>query len=245
MKYKVKTVAAACTVLFMGLPAAGWSATYKANLVELNDSGVSGTVVFVVNEAMTMLNVSARIMGLEANLPHVNHIHGRFNADGTAMKSILPTADLDTDGDGFVEVLEAAPNYGDILLSLEPGLAIPSSDPSKVHSGPVADASGNLSYDLDFDLTNDSILFSPVSGAQYTAADLFPLFLREYVIHGLTVPAGVRKDANGNPLPMGYDATMPVAAAEIAPVPLPATGLLLIGGLGLFGAAKRRRRAAA
>lgn len=230
MRNKKKTIAAAATAMILGLPAAGWTATFKANLVELNNSGVSGSVTFVVNEALTLLTVSARIMGLEPNALHINHVHGRFNEDGTPKDSILPTADLDTDKDGFVEVLEALPNYG--------------GDPSKVHTGPISDASGNLSYDLDFDLTDDAVFFSPVSRVNYTAADLFPLFLREYVVHGQTVPDGVRQDGEGNLLPAGYDATLPVAAAELSPVPLPATGLLLMGGLGFLGAIRKRRRAA-
>jgi hypothetical protein len=97
---------------------------------------------------------------------------------------------------------------------------------------------------LTFDLTDDAVFFSPVSRVNYTAADLFPLFLREYVVHGQTVPAGVRQDGEGNLLPAGYDATLPVAAAELSPVPLPATGLLLMGGLGFLGAIRKRRRAA-
>ena len=43
--------------MILGLPAAGWTATFKANLVELNNSGVSGSVTFVVNEALTLLTV--------------------------------------------------------------------------------------------------------------------------------------------------------------------------------------------
>ena len=243
---RVKTIFAAATLgAMVAIPAAGSASTYQANLVELNNSGVSGTVTFMLDKVNNLLNVSARVMGLDANMPHINHIHGRFNEDGTPLQSELPKPDLDADGDGFVEVLEAAPAYGDILLSLEAGLARPSNDPSKVHSGPKADENGMVSYDLSFDLLDDSIFFSPVSGMNYEADDIFPLNLREYVIHGLFVPAGVRVDKDGNPLGAGYDATMPVAAAVIAPVPVPAAGLLLLGGLGALGAVRRRRQAAA
>ena len=226
--------------LMLALPSAGWSATYRANLTQLNNSGVGGFVTFAVDSVANLLNVSARITGLTPSSVHVNHIHGRFNPDGTPMNSVLPTAALDADGDGFVEVLEAAPAYGDILLSLEPALAVPSSDPSMVHTGPMADASGNLSYDLSFDLTNDSIFFDPIDGTQYTADDIMPLFLREYVVHGMNVPSGVIS-ANAD---AGYLATLPVAAAEISAVPVPAGGLLLVGGLGLFGALRKRRHSA-
>ena len=227
-------------VLALAMPVSGWSATYRADLKALNNSGVGGFVTFVVDKAAQVLRVSARITGLAPDAVHVNHIHGRFNDDGTPRKSVLPTADLDADGDGFVEVLEAAPNYGDILLSLEPGLALPFSDPSMVHTGPAADAMGNLSYDLDFDLADAAIFFSPVFGTQYSADDIMPLSLREYVIHGAFVPAGVIS-ADAGP---GYLATLPVAAAEISAVPLPAGGLLLVGGLGLFAALRKRRLSA-
>ncbi len=100
----------------------------------------------------------------------------------------------------------------------------------------------DVHYSLSFDLSNDAIFFSPVLGNSYTSEDIFPLDLREYVIHGLIVPGGVNED-----LPEGgYLATLPVAAAEIAmvaPVPLPAAGLLLFGGLGAFGIARRFRKA--
>ncbi|GGF78278.1 hypothetical protein GCM10011402_33660 [Paracoccus acridae] len=189
-----------------------------------------------------LLNVSARISGLTPSMAHVNHIHGRFNDDGTIRNSEVPTPDADTDGDGFVEVLEGLPAYGDILLSLEPALAGINPRPSMVHTGPISDAEGNLTYDLSFDLSNDSIFFSPVSGTSYTSEDIFPLDLREYVIHGMFVPGGVNDDLpNG-----GYLATLPVAAAELqtlAPIPLPAGGLLLVSGLGAFGIARRLRKA--
>ena len=243
MIFKSMIIAPAAAVAVLGLPVAGHAATFNAVLKELNNSGVSGSVVFDVDEVNSLLNVSARISGLTPSMAHVNHIHGRFNDDGTARNSEVPTPDADTDGDGFVEVLEGLPAYGDILLSLEPALAGMDANPSMVHSGPVSDAEGNLSYDLSFDLSDDSIFFSPVSGTSYTSEDIFPLDLREYVIHGLFVPGGVNED-----LPEGgYLATLPVAAAELAntpaPVPLPAGGLLLIGGLGALGFARRYRKA--
>lgn len=244
MIFNNKVVSYAAAVVVASIPAIGSAATYTANLTELNNSGVSGSVLFDVDEVNSLLNVSARISGLTSSSAHVNHIHGRFNDDGTARNSEVPTPDADTDGDGFVEVLEGAPAYGDILLSLEPALAGMNGDPSMVHTGPVSDADGNLAYDLSFDLSDDSIFFSPVLGNSYTTEDIFPLDLREYVIHGLFVPGGV----NGDLPEGGYLATLPVAAAElemsdIAPIPLPAGGLLLIGGLGAFGVARRFRKA--
>ncbi len=246
------SIFAAAALALAGLAAPGAQAAttnYAAILKELNGSGVSGRVDFRHDSAAETLRVKADIAGLTPSVPHVNHIHGRFAEDGSARNSVVPTAALDADGDGLVEVLEAAPSYGDILLSLEPSLARPGADPSMVHSGPIADASGNLSYDLTFDLTDDSIFFSPVSGAGHAAADLFPLDKREYVIHGAFVPGATlnegfsfvpgteREDGTG------YSATLPVAAAEISAVPVPAGAALLLTGLGGLGFARRRRKA--
>ena len=240
----------------MALAVAGFAApaalaattSYAAILNELNGSGVSGRVDFRHDRDAETLRVTANISGLAPSLPHVNHIHGRFNEDGSARNSEVPTTALDADEDGFVEVLEAAPAYGDILLSLESALSMPGADPAMVHTGPAADEFGNLSYDLTFDLSEDGIFFSPVSGADYTAEDIFPLDLREYVIHGAFVPGSTLNEgfsfaegterADGT----GYSATLPVAAAEISTVPVPAGGLLLLMGLGGIGIAGSRRR---
>lgn len=229
LNFKTLTAAAALAV---GLPAGAQAATmqYQALLTELNDSGVSGVVDFFVDMTAQTLTVEADISGLTPGDLHLNHIHGRFNEDGSPRDSVLPTESLDADGDGFVEVLEALPNYGDILLSLE--------DLSDgVHTGPFADDDGNLEYSLVFDLNDDSLFFSPVSGADYTSDDLFPLELREYVIHGGFVGAGVNDSVPGG----GFVATLPVAAAEIAPVPVPAAGLLLMSALAGAGLMARRR----
>ncbi len=248
---RTSTISLAATGLALALPMVANAATFRANLIELNNSGVSGVVRFNVDEVNQRLNVMARVSGLAPSQLHLNHIHGRFDGGyveggtNTPMNSVLPTEAVDAianggDGDGYVEVLEAASAYGDILLSLEPALALPSADPSMVHTGPSADENGDLNYDLSFDLTDNSIFFSPVLGTNYTAADIFPLGLREYIIHGDYVPAGIIDPDAG----AGYAATLPVAGAELSAVPLPAGGLLLLSGLAGLGLARGRRRSA-
>ena len=234
MTFRTKT-AMVGTIAALVLPAAGQAATsqFRATLEELNGSSVSGTVDFFVDDVARQLRVVANIEGLEPNALHVNHIHGRFEDDGSPRNSVTPTMAADTDGDGFVEVLEGLPGYGDILLSLEPDPT-----PESNHVFPFATAEGTVDYELIYDLDDSGPIFSTVTGTDYDPEDLFPLELREYVIHGLTVPGGVNPDLpNG-----GYLATLPVAAAEISPVPVPAAGFLLMGALGGLGLMRRRAR---
>ena len=223
------------TAALVAVPAAGQAATsqFRAALDELNASGVSGTVDFFVDDVAQTLRVEADIAGLEPGQLHVNHIHGRFEDDGSPRNSVTPTMADDTDGDGFVEVLEGLPGYGDILLSLEES---PRPGEGNNHLGPFAEADGSLRYELLYDLTDSAPFFSTVTGTDFDAEDLFPLDLREYVIHGLTVPGGVSDDLPDG----GYLATLPVAAAQIAPIPVPAAGLLLLGALGGLGLLRRR-----
>lgn len=236
----IATALGVATVFLAGTAGPSSAATlkYDAVLTQLNNSGVYGRIRFTVDTVARLLTVNANVHGLEANQLHVNHVHGRFDADGNPINSELPTASDDMDHDGFVEVGEAAPKYGDILLSLEDPAGLLSGG----NTGPLSDAAGNISYDRTYDLNDDRLFFNPLSGARYKGDDLLPLDLREYVIHGGTVPTGVNSSLpNG-----GYDITLPVAAAEIGPsqVPLPAGGLLLIGGLAGLGALRARRRAA-
>jgi hypothetical protein len=232
-----KTILALGATALLALPAAGEAATakFRATLEELNGSGVTGRVNFTRDDDAQTLRVRADITGLTPGRLHLNHIHGRFDAAGNPANSVVPPPTADTDGDGFVEVLEGVPFYGDILLSLEQ----PAPQPGSAHQGPFADAGGNLVYDYLFDLTDSSIFFSPVTGANYDRDDITPLGLREYVVHGLVVPDFVFDDQSMIPED-NYSVTMPVAAAQIAPVPLPAAGLLLLGALGGLAALRRR-----
>ncbi|NVD44694.1 PEPxxWA-CTERM sorting domain-containing protein [Qipengyuania atrilutea] len=206
--------------IFAAAPAS--AATFVVDFETLNDSGVTGSAFLETSDDNETLTVTINASGLEVGQPHVAHIHGRFNNGGQAMNSFTPTLDDDTDGDGFIELGEGLPRYGQIILPL---------------TGFSADAMGNANYSMTFDLTDSSIF-----NADFTAEDLLPLQLREIVLHGLTVPAvgdGTPGEVDGT---AGYKAVLPVAAGEIRPgnmtaaVPEPATwAMMLLGFFGLGG----------
>ncbi len=221
------------------------AATFKADLKPLNNSGVNGTALLEVLEAQNLLRVTINATGLEPNMLHPQHIHGRFansgsNFEGQPINSVTPPPSADTDGDGFIEVLEGLPFYGPIILPL----SSPPAESASEQVFPTA-PNGTISFTETYDLSNDSLFFDPIAGIDFTSEDLFPLMKREIVLHGMTVPAGIGEGTDGEVNGSGgYLATLPVAAGEIqavpesVPEPAATLGLLSLGGLAFL----RRRR---
>ena len=167
--------AAVAGLLMAASPASAAPIYYVADLTPLNNSGVTGTVNLTLDG--NMLTVTEHATGLEASMPHPQHIHGQLGA--AAPNTALPTAASDADHDGFIELAEGRTTYGPILVDL-------SSPPG----GAVADFPTAPGGVIDFTQTYD--LTSPTTfDAGFTANDLLPLTNREIVIHGLTVAAGI------------------------------------------------------
>ena len=204
------------------------AATFIVDFTGLNGSGVGGSALLDYDEDANSITVTFDVTGLEPNQVHVAHIHGRFNNGGQPQNSFVPTLADDDDGDGFIELGEGVDRYGPIIVPL----------------GDIgADATGMSNYSFTFNLDDDSAFAD-----DFSADDLFPLQLREIVIHGLTVPAGIGAGTPGEVDGTGgYLTVLPVAAGEIRPfnqmgaVPEPSTwAMMLLGFFGVGGLMRRR-----
>lgn len=182
-------------------------ATFVTDLASLNSSGVTGTVVasyIVEDDGSGYINVAVSAQGLTPG-EHVQHIHGTFDGDGNPTDAVTPTLFDDADGDGVVEVLEGVPSYGDVLMPVV----------DDGGTSPTADAMGRLNFVRSFDIEDMSNFFSPVTSTQYDFADVMPLALREYVIHGMEIPAGLGAGTGGEADGSGgFKAILPAAAGE-------------------------------
>jgi hypothetical protein len=81
------------------------------------------------------------------------------------------------------------------------------------------------------------ITAASLSGDNSTDGYAFIDFGKGILATTLTFVPGSQNDAYGHP-------DFALAAVTLAPIPVPAAGLMLLGGLGVLGAAKRRRKTA-
>lgn len=120
MKKVLATIAAGGTAaLMLAGPAAASheGSVYQADLAELNDSGASGTATVTVSDDGETMSVDLDASGFDLDGPHAMHFHGVVDGDDV-LASSCPTIDDDADGDGVLTVLEGAPKYGAVQISL-------------------------------------------------------------------------------------------------------------------------------
>src|SRR4051812_42899477 len=92
-------LAAAVVLPALVLPAAARAGVtaYHANLVETNNSGVSGSVQITLHDVADSLTVSLRATGLEPGKIHPAHIHGFVNGKD-AVTPTIPEFDFNHNG---------------------------------------------------------------------------------------------------------------------------------------------------
>lgn len=184
-------------------------AYFKIDFATLNNSGVRATGLIALNtedDGDLSMNVSIIGEGFSSSGTVVQHIHGLFDDTGAPADSSPPTLANDTDKDGMVEVIEGVAAYGDIIMSLSDDGAFK-----------AASDSGDYNFIYSYDLADDSLFGSFVTGNDYDLDDLLPLNLREVVLHGVTVPSGIGAGTEGevNGMQDGFVQLLPAAAGEI------------------------------
>lgn len=106
------------TVLLAGPALASHEGSvYTGSLDELNGSGGSGDVTLTVSEDGETMSLDVGASGLNLDGPHAMHIHGIVEGEEVLASSCPSMAD-DADNDGVLTVLEGAPKYGGVQVSL-------------------------------------------------------------------------------------------------------------------------------
>jgi hypothetical protein len=204
---------------------------YSTDLNALNNSGVDGRVVMLLDQDTQTLTVDIQASGLEPGPMHIQHIHGF--ADNSDAKS--PTIAQDTDGDGFVELAEGLATYGPIQLNLtlNPDNAVhdhgtEGHDHTDEAVFPTVGEDGKLSYREVFTFSADD------PNAQAIFDGITPLEAKEIVIHGMTTSAnqgvGTEGEVDGT---AGFKLVLPVASGELEGIAPAADVLQAIGDLDL------------
>jgi len=180
---------------------------FFADLTDLNATGVDGSVIVALNG--NELTVFVGATGLTPGQMHPQHIHGFLSDE---IKARTPTIAFDRpefggDGDGYVELAEGLNTYGPVIKSLTPFPTAPD---------------GTIRYAVSYNLSDQEL------------ADLGPLSLREYVVHGANVLSGVGEGTPGEVDGTGgYIAILPVGSGELKEVGVTfALSVLAEGGAG-------------
>ena len=204
---------------------------YSTDFVALNNSGIEGRAVLLVDQNSQTVTVDIQASGLEPGQTHIQHIHGF--ADDTDSKT--PTIAQDDDGDGFVELAEGLATYGPIQLNLtlNPENAVhdhgtEGHDHTDQAVFPTVGADGLLNYHQVFQFAAGD------PNAQAIFDGITPLEFKEIVLHGMTTTAtqgqGTDGEVDGT---AGYKLALPVASGELMGIVPAADVLDAVGDLGL------------
>jgi hypothetical protein len=186
--------------------------SFRVTLRPLNTAAVGGDAVngeasFEIDDGDLVAAVEAE--NLFPDIVHPQHVHAA---------SRCPDASADTNGDGFIDVMEGAPAYGPILIPLD-------SDLSSQAAGdfPMADEDGELEYEESADLnTLLGDLLSADPNPEDPIAKLAPgedlaLGTRTVVLHGID-PSFALPETVASFGDTPANVTLPVACGEIVPI---------------------------
>lgn len=118
-KFISSLAAASVASLMLAAPASAdhEGSVYTADLGELNGSGGTGSATLTVSDDGETMAIDLSATGLNLDGPHAIHLHGIVE-DDNVLASTCPTMADDADGDGVLTVLEGAPKYGAVQVSL-------------------------------------------------------------------------------------------------------------------------------
>lgn len=179
------------------------SKTYTANLSPLNaGSHTVGDVTYTIPTTSgtatvdlkgDVVTVTVAVDGVTPLTLHPQHIHAGPQC---------PSGSADTNGDGFVDVIEGLPDYGPILVSLDSTI---NTGASSDLDFPVANANGSY----DYSATGSREHIQDEIQTALKAAD------RHVVIHGIS-PTDMPLPSTVQTLPgLPAWATLPVACGEL------------------------------
>ena len=150
----------------------------------------------IVREGEITVAVNAR--GLEPDIPHPQHIHGKMGV------GVCPDASDDANEDGVVDVVEGLPDYGGILVTLDSDLT--DGTGTQVDGLPVADEDGTIRYRQTASL----------SAVRSGTDDELDLGRRHIVLHGVDPETPLPEAQSLGGLPAWL--TLPVACGELESV---------------------------
>lgn len=192
------------TTGFAGAGMAQAADQYVAELMPLNaptlDLTVGGTATFIVDAGRLTITIVAD--GLAPRIMHMQHYHG-FPGGGDAT---CPLPQADTNGDGYIDLIETEPMAGTTMVPLheDPASLTIASD-----TYPTADEGGAIRYQQDVSIAR----LQQALGDKFGAPAL-ELEKRVVFLHGVapdtSLPASVRS------LPgVSAQMTLPVACGVI------------------------------
>ncbi|GIG54696.1 hypothetical protein [Demequina activiva] len=154
MRILRSTLAAAGAATIIGLGATGAAAAdgYNATLDELNDSGAESTAMVTVDGTTVRVEISGT--GFTPEAPHAQHLHGAADQNFTC-PTPADVEELDEDGDGLLNTMEAAVMYGGVMVSLTTEGDTSGDSALAVDRFPVADSEGNLEYSRTFEVSQE------------------------------------------------------------------------------------------